>query len=194
MKLPVRAMATAVVSVYTQRYDCHHPLPCLFACLLACLLACFSHAVLWAVMRDLSWVGVHATTLSSFGCAPRCDVDGCPLVVPQDQDQEQKINWAHVDFSKSSVRPVKRQLRWSLGVCVLLSLPVLVAIVFFGSTFAISHKAGGEITGDATSVLLLDQRMVRTLVGWDGALSAACACSLSLHVCVDAPFVVLPAC
>ena len=41
------------------------------------------------------------------------------------------VDWSTIDFSKSTVRPLKRKRNWSLRICLSLSIPLLVASVMF---------------------------------------------------------------
>ena len=83
------------------------------------------------------------------------------------QDAVVGIDWSRVDFSKARTRPLERQLSWSFCVCLQLSLPVLVAMAFFISSYFVDSNSASGIAGNAKAIYTLETRKVR----W-GACSA----------------------
>ena len=83
-----------------------------------------------------------------------------PLRCPS-TTQEATIDWSTVDFSKSHIRKLARQRKWSLLVCSRLSMPLLLAAAYFIGMYLIGVASTASMANNSVYSYKLQQRKVR---------------------------------
>jgi hypothetical protein len=78
------------------------------------------------------------------------------------QEAKRHIDWANVDFSKSRVPKMQRQLMWCFGVCVRLSAPLMICAGFFVLMYIVVLNAASTFSDNAQLSYALEQRKVCT--------------------------------
>jgi hypothetical protein len=103
------------------------------------------------------------------------------------QEATQAVDWSTVDFSKSASRPMKRQHMWSVRVCVKLSAPLLIALLYFGVMYLIGSASIRKIDTTALKASVTEERKVRLEKQGYVCLSASSARVSHCGGCMCAP-------